>query len=121
MTTAKKTPVRKRAATKPEPSAEPVKQFGIDWRSLYLYAVCLITLMVCLFSLAAAIRSGIDIAYPDPAYIDPYAEVPKFSAEAAARMEDQNRRQAVKSLVDSFTTLIIAAPLYLYHWRLARK
>ena len=92
-----------------------------DWRSLYLYLVCLICIVTILFTTFSLVDNIMRLVYPSPAYIDPYAEVPKFSAEAAARMEDQNRRQAVKSLVDSFTTLIIAAPLYLYHWRLARK
>ncbi|CAN2184798.1 hypothetical protein MCEMKE14_00384 [Candidatus Nanopelagicaceae bacterium] len=126
MATTKKAPVRKKAVTK-APAKAPViqpiyEQPKIDWRSLYLYAVCLITLMVCLFSLVSVIRSGVNIAYPDPAYIDPYAAEPKVnSAAVAAQLKDQNQRQAVKSMIDALTTLIIAGPLYLYHWRLARK
>jgi hypothetical protein len=126
MATTKKAPVRKKAVTK-APAKAPViqpiyEQPKIDWRSLYLYAVCLITLMVCLFSLVSLIRSGVNIAYPDPAYIDPYAAEPKVnSAAVAAQLKDQNQRQAVKSMIDALTTLIIAGPLYLYHWRLARK
>jgi hypothetical protein len=126
MATTKKAPVRKKAVTK-APAKAPViqpiyEQPKIDWRSLYLYAVCLITLMVCLFSLVSLIRSGVNIAYPDPAYIDPYATEPKVnSAAVAAQLKDQNQRQAVKSMIDALTTLIIAGPLYLYHWRLARK
>ena len=78
--------------------------------------------MVCLFSLVSLIRSGVNIAYPDPAYIDPYATEPKVNSEVmAAQLKDQNQRQAVKSMIDALTTLIIAGPLYLYHWRLARK
>ena len=126
MATTKKAPVRKKAVTK-APAKAPViqpiyEQPKIDWRSLYLYAVCLITLMVCLFSLVSLIRSGVNIAYPDPAYIDPYATEPKVNSEVmAAQLKDQNQRQAVKSMIDALTTLIIAGPLYLYHWRLARK
>lgn len=123
MATTKKAPVRKKAVAKPIPiSPAAVQTGGLDWRSLYLYAVCLITLMVCLFSLVSLIRSGIDSIYPDPAYVDPYAATPKVdSAKIAAQVLDQNQRQAIKSLVDSVTTIIIAGPLYLYHWRLARK
>jgi hypothetical protein len=126
MATTKKAPVRKKAVTKAPakaPVVQPIyEQPKIDWRSLYLYAVCLITLMVCLFSLVSLIRSGVNIAYPDPAYIDPYATEPKVnSAAVAAQLKDQNQRQAVKSMIDALTTLIIAGPLYLYHWRLARK
>jgi hypothetical protein len=126
MAITKKAPVRKKAVAKAPAKAQEIRpiyeQPKIDWRSLYLYAVCLITLMVCLFSLVSLIRSGVNIAYPDPAYIDPYATEPKVnSAAVAAQLKDQNQRQAVKSMIDALTTLIIAGPLYLYHWRLARK
>ena len=68
------------------------------------------------------IRSGVNVAYPDPACVDPYATAPKVdSAVIAAQVKDQNQRQAVKSMIDAVTTLIIAGPLYVYHWRLARK
>ena len=130
MATTKNSPVRKapvkKAAAKAPARAQLVQpiyqQSRIDWRSLYLYAVCLITLMVCLFSLVSFIRSGVNVAYPDPAYVDPYATAPKVnSAVIAAQVKDQNQREAVKSMIDAVTTLIIAGPLYIYHWRLARK
>jgi len=125
MATTKKAVVKKAAAKAPAKArlVQPIyEQPKIDWRSLYLYAVCLITLMVCLFSLVSLIRSGVNVAYPDPAYVDPYATAPKVnSAVVAAQLKDQNQRQAVKSMIDALTTLIIAGPLYLYHWRLARK
>jgi hypothetical protein len=126
MATTKKAPARKKAAAKAPVNAQfdqPIyQQSRIDWRSLYLYAVCLITLMVCLFSVVSMIRSGINVAYPDPAYVDPYNTAPKVnSAAIAAQLKDQNQRQAVKSMIDAVTTLIIAGPLYVYHWRLARK
>ena len=47
--------------------------------------------------------------------------VSRLPALIAAQVEDQNQRQAVKSAIDAVTTLIIAGPLYAYHWRLARK
>ena len=125
MATTKKTPVKKAVAKVPAKAQviQPIyQQSRIDWRSLYLYAVCLITLMVCLFSLVSLIRSGVNVAYPDPAYVDPYATKPQAnSALIAAQVKDQNQRQAVKSMIDAVTTLIIAGPLYVYHWRLARK
>ncbi len=125
MATTKKAAVKKAAAKAPAKAqlVQPIyQQSRIDWRSLYLYAVCLITLMVCLFSLVSFIRSGVNVAYPDPAYVDPYNPAPKVNAaDIAAQLKDQNQRQAVKSIIDALTTLIIAGPLYVYHWRLARK
>ena len=128
MATTKKAPADKKSAAKAKAPAkaqviQPIyQQPKIDWRSLYLYAVCLITLMVCLFSLVSLIRSGVNVAFPDPAYVDPYATKPQVdSALIAEQVKDQNQRQAVKSAIDAVTTLIIAGPLYVYHWRLARK
>jgi len=125
MATTKKAPVKKSADKVPAKAQviQPIyQQSKIDWRSLYLYAVCLITLMVCLFSLVSLIRSGVNVAFPDPAYVDPYATKPQVdSALIAEQVKDQNQRQAVKSAIDAVTTLIIAGPLYVYHWRLARK
>ena len=125
MATTKKAPVKKAVGKSPAKAQiiQPIyQQPRIDWRSLYLYAVCLITLMVCLFSLVSLIRSGVNVAYPDPAYVDPYATKPQVdSAVIAAQVKDQNQRQSVKSMIDALTTLIIAGPLYVYHWRLARK
>jgi hypothetical protein len=123
MVSTPKTPVRKKVAVKTVPPVQIVQQDSrIDWRSLYLYAVCLITLMVCLFSLVSAIRNGINAIYPDPAYVDPYATTPKIDpVKVAEQIKNQNQRQGIKSLIDSMTTLIIAGPLYLYHWRLVRK
>ena len=51
MATVKKAAAKKAVAKK---TVEiETRHVGIDWRSLYLYAVCLITLMVVLFSTVA--------------------------------------------------------------------
>ena len=97
---------------------------GIDWKSLYLYAVSLITLLICLFTLLSLIRSGIDLAFPDYGYVDPYASQnnPKVDPELVKQANlDQNRRSALKSIFGSIAGLLVTIPLYLYHWRLVRK
>lgn len=110
-----------------EPKAvRPEKGRGevIDWYSLYIYAVALITILICLFSMVAIVRGVVDAVWPDPGYFDPY-NVPKdgtISAEEIKRNYlEQNRRSALKSIVTSFATLLVAGPLYLYHWRLAKR
>jgi len=103
--------------------AEPVSvkpQPGVDWRSLYLYAVCLITLLVVLFSTVAFINGAMNAIFPDPGYVDLYS-TPKPSAPALATQEAHNQRQAIKGMFKSLTTVAIAGPLYLYHWREAKK
>jgi ABC-type Fe3+ transport system permease subunit len=95
-----------------------------DWYSLYIYAICLITVLICLFALVSLVRSIVDSVWPDAGYFDPYS-VPKDSSLSAEQVKknlaDQNQRQAIKSVVNSLTTLVIAGPIYLYHWKLARK
>jgi hypothetical protein len=59
--------VAKKSAKAP---AVPLRNDRIDWRSLYLYAVCLITLLVVLFSTVSLINAIMNSVFPDPAFID---------------------------------------------------
>ena len=114
---AKKAPAKRAAA----PVVQP-RHDGVDWRSLYLYAVCLITLLVVLFSTVALINSIMNAVYPDPGYIDIYANPENApSADLIAQQEENNQVQALKRIFTSFTTIAIATPLYLYHWRQTKK
>ena len=120
MAAVKKAAVKKVAAKKTV-EAE-VRHVGVDWRSLYLYAVCLITLLVVLFSTVALINAIMNAVFPDPAYIDVYAKPENApSADLLAQQEENNQVRAIKSIFTSFTTIAIATPLYLYHWRQAKK
>jgi hypothetical protein len=102
----------------------PTKSDRVDWYSLYIYAICLVTILICIFSLVSLVRGIVDSVWPDPGYIDPY-NVPQdgelTSAQIKQNLEEQNQRQAIKGIVNSFTTLLISGPIYLYHWNLARK
>jgi hypothetical protein len=122
MATVKKA-VAKKAPTKSAavPAVE-LRHDRVDWRSLYVYAVCLITLLVTLFATVSLINAIMNAVFPDPGYIDIYAK-PENAPSAAllAQQEENNQVQALKRIFSSFTTIAIAAPLYLYHWRTARK
>ena len=122
MATAKKAVAKKAPARRAEAPVVEVRNDRVDWRSLYLYAVCLITLLVVLFSTVALINSIMNAVFPDPAYIDVYA-VPENapSAELLAQQEKSNQIRAIKSIFTSFSTVAIALPLYLYHWRWVRR
>jgi hypothetical protein len=94
----------------------------VDWRSLYLYAVCLITLLVVLFSVVSLINAIMNAVFPDPAYIDIYSKPENSpSADLLDQQERNNQIQAVKRIFTSFITIAVAAPLYLYHWRQTKK
>ena len=94
----------------------------IDWRSLYLYAVCLITLLVVLFSTVALINAIMNAVFPDPVYVDLYSKPENSpSADLLDQQERSNQIRAIKSIFTSFITIAVAAPLYLYHWRQTKK
>jgi hypothetical protein len=102
-------------------------QDRLTLRNVYLYLVCLITLVVSLFATVSLVRSAVGLVYPDPGFYGYYGPVPgegtgeEISAAELERQEelarDSQRRQEVLGLVGSGTTLLIAGPLYLYHWR----
>ena len=88
-------------------------------RSLYLYLVCLVTLVIALFAAVELTRSTVGLFYPDPGYYvvpgDGLSEAERLRQEEIGRQSQ--RRNDVLGVVGSATTLVIAAPLYLYHWR----
>ena len=111
--------VAKKSAKAP---AVPQRNDCIDWRSLYLYAVCLITLLVILFSTVSLINAIMNSIFPDPVYIDVYAKPENAPSPALLDQQERNNQiQAIKSIFTSFTTIAVATPLYIYHWRQTKK
>lgn len=116
-TTVKKAAVKKKVVA-------TTTSHGVDWRSLYLYAVSLITLLVCLFTVITLINRGLDLLVPDYGYVDPYAAQnnPKVDPEIIKQANiDQNRRNAIRGITSSLVTLVVTIPVYLYHWKMVRK
>jgi hypothetical protein len=98
-------------------------QERLTLRNVYLYLVCLITLVISIFAAVSLVRNTVELLYPDPGYygVEAPAKEPGISAEEQQRRQqaarDSQRRQAVLGLVGSGTLLLIAGPLYAYHWR----
>ncbi len=90
-------------------------------RSLYLYLVCLVTLVIALFAAVELTRSTVGLFYPDPGFYGLAVPAEGLSEAEQQRQEELARqsqlRNDVLGVVGSATTLLIAAPLYLYHWR----
>ena len=125
-TSAKKSTTTKKSVAKKSVTKVEAKEVthGIDWRSLYLYAVSLITLLVCLFTVISLINRGLDLIVPDAGYVDPYAAQndPKIDPEVIKQANiDQNRRNAIRGITSSLVTLLVTVPVYLYHWKMVRK
>ena len=95
---------------------------GVDWRSLYLYAVCLITLLIILFSTISILNGVVNLAFPDPAYIDPYASKENLpNPSLLAQQEENEQLRTLKRILTAVITIAITAPIYLYHWRQAKN
>jgi hypothetical protein len=104
-------------------------QDRLTLRNVYLYLVCLITLVVSIFAAVSLVRGVVALAYPDPGAYgyygyyppEPGAEGQPIDQEERERQEqlaeDAARRQALLDVVGSAATLLIAGPLYIYHWR----
>jgi len=118
MATAKRAVAKKSAKT----TVIQTQHDRIDWRSLYLYAVCLITLLVVLFSIVSLINAIMNAVFPDPAYVYIYSKPENSpSADLLDQQERSNQIRVIKSIFTSLTTIVVAAPLYLYHWRQTKK
>jgi hypothetical protein len=102
-------------------------QDRLTLRNLYLYLVCLVTLVMSIFATVNLVRSTVELLYPDPGYYayGAPAKEPGVSEEEQRRRErsarDSQRRQAVLSLVGSGTLLLVAGPVYAYHWRRVQR
>lgn len=94
-------------------------QERLTLRNVYLYLVCLITLVIAIFAAVNLVRSTVELLYPDPFYGGyPPVKASVAEEEQSRRLaEESQQRQAVLSLVSSGATLLITGPLYAYHWR----
>lgn len=118
---AKKSPAKKTITKTIE---MPVERTGVDWRSLYLYAISLITLLICIFTVISLINRGLDLIVPNAGYVDPYAAQNGIKVDPEVIKQaniDQNRRSAIRGITSSLVTLLVTVPVYLYHWRMVRK
>jgi hypothetical protein len=98
-------------------------------RNLYLYLVCLITLVIGIFAAVTLVRNIVELAYPAPDYGFDYAvpaappgrdKTAETDADRERRLKlerEARQREAVLGLVGSGTTLLTFGPLYAYHWR----
>lgn len=95
-------------------------------RNIYLYLVCLISLVITIFAAVNLVSAVVELLYPDPGYsfYEPTmgsAPDPIGQAVRDAAALDSARRQAVLGLVSSGTMLLIAVPVYFYHWRRVQR
>ena len=92
-------------------------------RNIYLYLVCLITLIMVIVSVVGLVQNTVRLVYPEVGYYysEPMKEGDGLSAEEIEKQraldEERARQQAIYSLVGNAAMVLVAGPLYIYHWR----
>lgn len=91
-------------------------------RNIYLYLVCLITLIMVIVAVVGLVRSTVELLYPDPGYYSgPVSKDGGLTAEDIKKEQEyqkaSSRRNAILGLVGNAAMLLVAGPLYVYHWR----
>jgi heme/copper-type cytochrome/quinol oxidase subunit 1 len=93
-------------------------------RNVYLYLVCLVTLLVGVFAAVQLVQSAIGIAFPDGATdfgwtaYTPLEEVAPYVG--SDQLEAAQREHEIKEAVTAGVTLLLAGGLYVVHWRRAQ-
>jgi hypothetical protein len=102
-------------------------------KTIYLYLVCLITLIMVIVSAVNAVRALVELAYPEPELNVPSAEVlPAPGGETARPVQPESAEQrqlrqawtvrnAIINLSGNLAMLLLAGPIYVYHWRKVRQ
>jgi len=109
-----------------------------DIRRIYLYLVSFATLMMLIIGTVQIIDAAVDFIYPDPnSGAPPYYEMKArykdanqdLTKEELQKLMEEERQRAIKSqkyyrikrLVTSTSLIVVALPVYLYHWRKIQK
>lgn len=117
-------------------------RWGID--QLYFYLVCFVMLITMIAGVTGMVRAGIEllIPVPEPSFVRPLAPFPEKPPEQLdakekstlpadvierelQKQQEFNQRHtkrntvnfAMVQLLRSFAQLLVALPVYLFHWR----
>lgn len=105
-----------------------------DVRQTYYYLVCFATLLMVIIGTVQVAGRILDLTIPDEPYPPvverprppvPPDEVEETFEETRARewahQLRQQKRRYVRDLLGSLALVLVAAPVYLYHWRRVRR
>lgn len=107
-----------------------------DIRRIYLYLVCFATLIMMIIGTVQIIQSAVDFVMTPPKEIpsklDRYAaleknngitkeEIDKQIKDEEIRMEKSQQYYRIRRLIESISMIVVASPVYLYHWRKVQR
>ncbi|MDO9573818.1 MAG: hypothetical protein Q7I94_02395 [Candidatus Contubernalis sp.] len=113
----------------------------VKWnlQQVYFYLVCFVTLIMIIVGAVNTVRSAVDFLLPDPAMEQSYSYEKPTRFEGSGgnlneklfdpdivememkRQEEISRtsahNQSVRNLLGGVILILVAGPVYLYHWR----
>ncbi len=115
-----------------------------DIRSTYYYLVCFATLLMVIIGGTLVVQRSLDLLLPTESYrptvaememrtqVRPGAEgtsptvytreeIEEMAREEGERLRRDEQRRTIRSLLGNLALVLIAAPVYLYHWRQVRR
>lgn len=66
-------------------------------------------------------RMNAERAANPSAYIDPSCSDPNYAAEMEKRQKEERTAQKQRDAAQALAMIVIAGPLWYFHWRLAKK
>lgn len=109
---------------------------GWDIRRIYLYLVCFATLIMMIIGTVQILQGLVDFAMKPPNETAPKtmrveeltkntkltkAEIDKQIKEEDARAEENQRYWRIRRLIDNLAMIVVASPIYVYHWRKVQR
>lgn len=86
--------------------------FSKDIRILYLYIISFIALLTIMFSVSSLVDNITRYAFPTD-----YS----FNQETSEEVKYNYQIRTLRQIFTSGAIILIAAPLYLYHWSMIQK
>ena len=94
-------------------------------RSLYLYLVSFVSLMMILIGLIFTVQNLMDVIFPTDYYYDTIPEKSEAITEEDRRIYEENQRknhenrrtEKKKDVAKSIAVVVVALPTFFYHWR----
>ena len=99
-------------------------------RNVYLYLVSFVALMMILGGLIFTVQNITDVIYPTNYYYENYpvdkgsaltAEEKKLNEENKKKYDENRRTESKKSVAKSIAVVLVALPVFAYHWRKIEK
>jgi hypothetical protein len=102
-----------------------------DIRTIYLYAISFVTLLMVLFGVINSLQAGVDYilqpveVYAPPVYeklrvLDPGGDMSKLSElqhQELARQSNCIRKTQLQRILYGIVSICVAFPVYIFHWR----